>query len=116
MINSLLPLQPPSRCSIQNRKGISMTKQICKVMKDEFCQPGDEWVIVRGKPLRFCTGKIRPIPKAWTYFIVHTLESTSNQSEFIVKRCMALMEIMNHEPIDVRLLITKNIKYMDDTP
>lgn len=29
---------------------------------------------------------------------------------------MALMEIMNHEPIDVGLLITKNIKYMDDTP
>lgn len=29
---------------------------------------------------------------------------------------MALIEILNHEPIDVGLLITKNIKYMANRP
>lgn len=37
------------------------------------------------------------------------LESLSNESEFIVKRRMTMVEIMNQEPIDVGLLIAKNI-------
>lgn len=85
-------------------------------MKNEFCQPGSQWVIVRDKPLRIRTRKIRSIPKALAYFIVQILRYASNQSEFIVKRCMALIEILNHEPIDVGLLIAKNIKYMANRP
>lgn len=37
------------------------------------------------------------------------LESLSNESEFIVKRRMIMVEIMNQELIDVGLLIAKNI-------
>lgn len=55
-----------------------------------------------------------PIPKAWASFIIQTLESTSNQSEFIVKKCMAMVAILNHEQIYVGILIYENIKYMDD--
>lgn len=45
-----------------------------------------------------------------------TLEAASSQSEFIVKRFMDLMSILNHEPIDVWPLIAENIKYMADAP
>lgn len=85
-------------------------------MKDELCQFRVEWVIINGVALRLLTSKIHPIPKSWASFIVKKLESTSNLLEFIVKRCMALTSIMNHEPINVGKLIIKNIKYMVDAP
>lgn len=62
-----------------------MTERIFKTVKEEFCQPGTEWVIVRGKSLKVRTRQMHPIPKAWASFIVQTLEAPSNQPEFIVK-------------------------------
>lgn len=48
VINHLLHLIPLSRCSIQHRRGIiSMTEQMCEVMKNEFCQPEAKWVTVK---------------------------------------------------------------------
>lgn len=115
-INYLLYIQPLSRCSIQNKMGISITERMCEITKEEFCQLKAEWLTVRVKPLRLCTWKMHPIPRVWASFIVQTLEFASNQSEFIVKRCIYLMVILNHEPIDVGLLIAYNIKYMVDAP
>lgn len=71
---------------------------------------------MRGVPLRFLARNMCPIPKAWEYFIVQTLGSAYNQYEFIVKQCMDLMSILNHEPINVGRLIVENIKYLADTP
>lgn len=59
---------------------------------------------------------MRLIPSAWASFIIQTLESASNQTKFIVKRCHAPMAILNNELIDVGFLIVDNIKYMADTP
>lgn len=73
-------------------------------------------MIVKGKPLRLCIRQMRLIPKSRASFIIQTLEVVSNPSKFIVKRCMALMEILNQEQIDARLLIAENIKYMVDAP
>lgn len=70
VINSLIHPQLPSRCSIQNRRGVSMNEKTCDMMKNEFCQPGSQWVIVRAKPLRIHTRKTCSIPKALAYFIV----------------------------------------------
>lgn len=84
-----------------------MIEQMCGVMKNQFCQPEAGWVIIMGKPLRLNTRQMHPIAKSWESFIVQTLESASNQSKFIVKRCIALMAILNHEPVDVGLLIAK---------
>lgn len=86
------------------------------MMLEEFYELGDGCVIVSGKPLRLCTRKMRLILKAWASFTVQKLELASNQYEFIVKLCMALMEILNHEPIDVGILIADNIKYIFDAP
>lgn len=82
-----------------------MTQRMCERMLKEFYHPGAKWVIVNGKPLRIRT---------WESFIMQTLEFASNQIEFIVKRCHALMIILNHEPINVRSLIADNIKFMVD--
>lgn len=114
--NSLCLLQPQCRCSIWNRKGISLTERMCETISKEFCQPKVEWMSVKGRPLRLPTTQMRPTPKAWALFIVQTLDFASNQSEFIVKRCQTLVEILNHNPIDVGLLIAKNIKYMAEAP
>lgn len=93
-----------------------MAEKMCKIMKNDFFQLGTEWVIVNGVPLRFLTRHMHPILKALSPFLVQPLESASNQSDFIVKRCMVIISILNHEPIHVGRLIAKNIKYMDDTP
>lgn len=55
-------------------------------------------------------------PLAYAYFIMQTLESASNQSEFIVKQCHTLMVIHNQKPINDGLLIVDNIKSMADAP
>ncbi|KAL5061062.1 hypothetical protein RYX36_032669 [Vicia faba] len=59
---------------------------------------------------------MQPIRKAWASFLVQTLEAISNQSEFTVKRCHALMEILHDKLINVGLLIVTNIRYMADSP
>lgn len=40
-INVLLHLQPPSMCSILNKRGVSMTGRMCERMLEEFYQPRD---------------------------------------------------------------------------
>lgn len=62
-----------------------MTERIFKTVKEEFCQPGTEWVIMKGKSLKVCPRQIHPIPKAWASFIVQTLKAPYNHPEFIVK-------------------------------
>lgn len=76
VMNSLLNLQPPSVCEIQNRRSHNhrLGEQMCEIMKNEFCRPISKWVIVNGVALRLFTSHICPIPKAWAYFIVQTLE------------------------------------------
>lgn len=93
-----------------------MIGRMCERMLEDFYQLRDEWVIIKGKPLRLCTRQMWPIPKAWASFIVQTLESASKQYEFFMKKCQDLMEIQYYEPIDVGLLIVENFKYMVDTP
>lgn len=73
-------------------------------------------MIVNKKPLRLRSRDMRKIPRAQASFIFQTLEVTSNQLEFIVKRYHTLMDILKEEPIDVGLLIAKNIKFMVDAP
>ncbi|KAI5431551.1 hypothetical protein KIW84_035657 [Lathyrus oleraceus] len=53
--NYLLHLQPPNECSVQNIRNIPMTEERCEEMKNAFCQSGEEWVIVNGKPLSLKT-------------------------------------------------------------
>lgn len=68
VINDLIHLQPPNRHSIQNRRSIRMTKKMCEIMKNNFCQLGAEWVIVRGLHLKLYTRHMYPIPKHMTIF------------------------------------------------
>lgn len=93
-----------------------MTERMCKRILEKICHPKTEWLIVNEKPSRLCIREMHHIPRAWAYFIVQTLAYASNQSEFSVKWCHALMSILNEEDIDVRKLIVKNIKFMDDAP
>lgn len=76
-------------------------------MLEEFYHFGVEWhlVIVNVS-----------YTKGMASFIVQTLESSSNQSDFIIKRCKAHMEILNQEPINVRMLMADNVKFMVDSP
>ncbi|KAI5404413.1 hypothetical protein KIW84_051542 [Lathyrus oleraceus] len=45
-------------------------------------------------------------------FFVQTLEAASNQSQFIMKRCLGLLALLRGEVINLGLLIAENIKYM----
>lgn len=78
VINYLLHLQPKKYVQYPKQKGYQYDRDMCETMRNEFCQPGDEWVIVRGKPLKLLTRQMHHIPKAWGSFIMQTLESTSN--------------------------------------
>lgn len=46
---------------------------------------------------------------------MQSLEVASNQSQFIVKRCLGLLSLLMGEPIYLGNLIAENIKYMDNT-
>lgn len=41
-----------------------------------------------------------------------SLEASSNQSQFIVNWCLGLLALLRGEPINVRYLISENIKNM----
>ncbi|KAI5440689.1 hypothetical protein KIW84_010242 [Lathyrus oleraceus] len=69
-------------------------------MLDAFCRPEDEWVIERGLMLRLRTVEFLQISRAWASFFVQTLEAASNQSQFIVKRCLVLLALLRGESIN----------------
>lgn len=55
-----------------------------------------------------------PNSKSTSLIYFQTLEAPSTTSEFIMKRFVGMLSILNHEPINVRRLITENIKYTVD--
>lgn len=81
-------------------------------MLEAFCKPGAEWVVRHGLGLRLKTTELHQIPRAWASFFVQSLEVASNQSQFIVQRCLGLSTLLRGEPIDLGSLISENIKYM----
>lgn len=89
---------------------------MCTLMIDEFCRLGVEWVIHKDVALRLNTSQFRLISKVWASFFVKTLETTSNQIGFVVKWCLGLLVVLYREPIDVTKLISRNIKYMANSP
>lgn len=81
-------------------------------MLDLFCRPDAAWVIECGLALRLKTAEFHQIPRAWASYFVQNLEAASNQSQFIMKRCLGLLTLLRGEPLNLRRLIAKNIKYM----
>ncbi|KAI5398366.1 hypothetical protein KIW84_063960 [Lathyrus oleraceus] len=70
-------------------------------VRDLFCRPYSTWVIERGLALRLKLDEFLQIPRAWASFFVQTLEATSNQSQFIVKRCLGILAFFEGEPINL---------------
>ncbi|KAI5418932.1 hypothetical protein KIW84_043235 [Lathyrus oleraceus] len=76
-------------------------------MLDAFYRPGAEWVIEWGLALQLRTAEFCQIPVAWALFFVQTLETASNQSQFIVKRCLGLLSLLRGKRWKVRRLVHK---------
>lgn len=69
-------------------------------------------MIEHGLALRLRTVEFRQIPRAWASFFVKTLEVAFNESQFIVKWSLGLLDLLRDEPINVGYLISENIKNM----
>lgn len=81
-------------------------------MLDAFCRPKDEWVIECGLALSLRTAEFFQIPRVGASFFVQNLEATSNQSQFMVKWCLGILDLLRGEPIHKGYLIYENIKNM----
>lgn len=48
VINVLLDLHPLGQCGIQNRRSRNhmLREQMCEIMKNKLCRPGEEWDVV----------------------------------------------------------------------
>lgn len=70
-------------------------------MLDLFCRPEVS-----------TTSKNRRIPRVWALLFFQTLEAASNQSQFIVKKCLGSLALLRGGNINSGLLIANIIKYM----
>lgn len=86
------------------------------LMIDEFCRLGVEWVSHNDVALRLNTSWFRLISKILASFFMKTLETASNQIGFVVKWYLGLLVVLHRKPIDASKLISKNIKYMANSP
>lgn len=68
-------------------------------MLEEFCHYGAQKVIVNGKMQRMRSRDMCQILEL-RHTLLFKLEATSNQIEFIMKKCHDLMIILNNEQID----------------
>ncbi|GAU31005.1 hypothetical protein TSUD_105200 [Trifolium subterraneum] len=115
-INNLLGLPTPLECGVQRRRNelIGKSREEYDEILRELCRSGAEWqnVTENGNPTMFRHKDMMPIPKAWGSFLVQTLESCSNSSEFRVQRVVAVQAILHEEEINVGKLISDNLVRM----
>lgn len=106
--------QSPPVCDLKTNRNEHhvINKDMAQEMLNAFCMPEAECVIKHGLTLRLKTSEFFPAPRAWTSFFVQTIEAASNQSQFIVKRCLGLLALLRGESINVGCLISENIKNM----
>jgi len=79
-INDLLNIVPPEQCDVQRRRDTcrGWNEEQWDEVKSLLCVEGAQW---QGSKRMLLKSDFKPVAKAWTSFVVQTLEGTSCTSE-----------------------------------
>ncbi|KAL5052836.1 hypothetical protein RYX36_033518 [Vicia faba] len=61
-INSLLHLNAPPNCSVQERRNHQLSDAQGEIMLDELCHQGEEWIMAQGKHIKLKIREMLPFP------------------------------------------------------
>ncbi|CAJ2677644.1 unnamed protein product [Trifolium pratense] len=114
-INQFLGIKAPAECAVERRirdlNDMDEERRTVEILHD-LCREGAQWFRqTEGKlPSKFNQKTMKPLPKAWSHFVVQNIVTNSNVTEVTIKRAAIIQAIMAGESINFGRLIRNDIR------
>lgn len=82
-----------------------------------MAQPGKDWKpTVKLNPSKMLVVDMAAVPKAWAYFMHHTLDTNRSGSDLIAKHALELYLLLTHHSVNIGQIIAEDIDEMAQSP
>ncbi|KAI5433822.1 hypothetical protein KIW84_020904 [Lathyrus oleraceus] len=96
---------------VQGKKIEFGWKNINKVLKCKNLQP-----TTKQTPSKMLVVDMAPIPKAWPYYMYHTLDTNRSGSDLIAERALALYFLLKCQPVNIDMISAADMNVVARSP